>query len=292
MIRTIDQIRRHVSFRRYTEEDWLLVYNFVLEHHAVRLRRPRSPKEDEAAADFIRWASCLSGFGDGDLVRCGEVCGLYHERAGITPGCVELCTWSGDDGEVHIDMIEVSGPVCSLSWNEHKTYMSRLYSMGYRYVPSLGSIVKQVSPRPGMIFKYVSPLHGVTVAIVNDYTEHDANILVGVSKGVVIPGYTESKIDVDMIPLSKKDVDGFNNALYSSGYRFDTDSKTLERCAVRVSRGVKYWYVNDRLEVIADRDMRSVSDDKRHAKGNYFSSRSDALSFLEGVRSLLRRSEE
>lgn len=56
--------------------------------------------------------------------------------------------------------------------------------------------------------------------------------------------------------------------------------KRIEPLNMKVSKGDRYWYITDKMQVTSDVEKETVTSNKRYLAGNYFRREKDAIRIL------------
>ena len=94
--------------------------------------------------------------------------------------------------------------------------------------------------------------------------------------------------NLQILPIGTSGRSRFSEALRQQGLAWNGRLKELERLAMRVKRGGRYYYLDDTFEIRECRDNNRPSDRKRLECGNYFMERRDAELVCDCVRSAVR----
>lgn len=95
-------------------------------------------------------------------------------------------------------------------------------------------------------------------------------------------------IDIECTPFrpaTEKDIQRLHQATSNAGWSFNGRTNTFIKMPKRGHNNV-YWYMNDRFEIVLDKDNGSKKHTERYDAGNYFLDNTEALLFMKEVRNI------
>lgn len=95
-----------------------------------------------------------------------------------------------------------------------------------------------------------------------------------------------SKIEY-MRLATKEEQDKFFDVMKSKGFKWNKETKKVERLRWRAEEGENYYHLSTTIEVTHTTDDRYRVDNKHYASGNYFKTRSEAKEYAEKIQKLL-----
>lgn len=278
-MKTKEQVIRYLSRRSYPQEDWLIILQECREIYGSGVRKSLRPKSESTIKEFHKWLS--DGIGDGTIVRCGNITGLYCDNGDGTAKLIARYVVKEKIvvGDVPVDIKSVT----EVEKEEANKFYINLRKQGYQYNPTLATISERNVPRHCQIVKFL--YHGI---------KH-LGILLKVKAGIAdfacsyeYNGGLKSDLsydlfDLDFLNVTKDDKIKLKEILYDNNVSFDKKSLQLVHCRKRAEFGDYYWFITDIFSIKRVADKRGKSDEIRYDVGNYFLDYKRALDFRNEI---------
>lgn len=281
-MKNIEQTRRYLSQCLFSDEDWGKVLAFCKERYGGgNVHRPKRGTIAVTYDDFIEWHCNMPGYGD--VVEYGHMVGIVGK---CTKDKYALVAYTGLRGELIQKELEVSPDRLKIADMDKVVSFNQLMAeAGVCYSVKLGMIVPVSVPEDG---KFV-------MATINGKRLH------GIFKGVSGSNYlfhflenADGKISEVSQPIAKCSIElahkqeGLElfNIFTRLGVSWNPREKTFYEVPLRSPKGGRYWYLNDRFEILLARDFYTPVHNARYKSGNYFSSYQTSLVFLDALKDL------
>ena len=287
-MKTYDQIIRYTTHCKFSSEDWEKVRAFCHEYeNGGHIHKSKSTISESTYEEFIKWIE--NGFGSGDMVSYGNTMGIIGDN---TPDKTYLVAYCDYEGNLIVKDMEIFEPerLSHLSDERKLELKKKLFENNLDYTVKTSNIIPMYTPQKNLY--YVLGDRSSNDYGIGMYSESRDNKYI--FSAFLQNGKLEVKkeIDIDYTPLrpaSDKEIKRLHKALDKSGLVFN---EKIFEFIKRPERGDNnpYWYLNDRFQIVMDRDNGEKRHGERFEAGNYFLDNTEALFFMVEVKKL--RKEE
>lgn len=276
------QILRQLKELKFSQEDWEAVSVFLKE---IGVRGKRTAKRKAVAcsyAEFVEWYK--NGVASGDIIGCGKSAVIVSFAFKDT---VTYCGFFGLDKELCVVEQPVAANIRAchdLSQEDAERYRSAYLMSGYVVDEENGVLVVKPKPEAGRVYEFY----------------HDGKVFIGHLRKTR-HGYAMFKygcnedclinkcIDVEdhnvMRLIEGEELNGFVEMIRAKyGCSWDSVRRELMILPKRQDKGKPYFYITENFTVSGANDWRTSKTDRHYWAGNYFTTKEDAVSFLEGVK--------
>lgn len=284
-MKTKEQVLRYISQCEFSDEDWQKVLDYCREKYgggkAHRALKPL-PNSKSTYQSFLEWID--SGFGVGDVVRCGHTLGIV---GAYTTGCARLAAYLSLDGRFIDNTIEFSkDKIYKADESEVALVKRELILHSLEFSVSLSCCVKAYQPNGGD-FVRVTKGSVRTTAI---FRSNDGEVVYFYAyvDGDAIVKDKECRVeDISMSNPTKTDIQRILMVMAKNKLEWLPRKRML--CCIELSRALKggrYWYCTERFTICSDVDKYIKIHNERYKSGNYFVSYQEAILFLQKVHDL------
>lgn len=287
-MKTVDQIVRYVSDCQFSDKDWGQVLSYCRTYcKGNRLCRCKNPKADSTYQQFIDWIH--EGFGAGDYVSYGKTMGIVGKSLPIEgKEKVTLAAYCDYEGKLIIQDLEVvkldrlhhldkdrKEHLKQLIFDQ-RLYFNARYSMFDKlYIPKKYFHVviddpTKTTPDVGMYLESDNSNHHFLAYLSGDRLQMDC--------------WIDSKY-APLKPARDEDTKRLYAATSKAGLSYNERSHQFIKVSKKNKNNV-YWYLNDRFELVMDRDDGGVIHQKRWDAGNYILSQTEGILFMGEVKKL------
>ena len=283
-MKTLDQIYRYTYDCRFPEEDWQKILTYCRERFkGGKIHKAKYPKSDSTYKQFMNWID--NGFGSGDMVSYGKTMGIVSHS---TPESIHLAAYCDYDGNLIVkDMKILDASRLSLLDESRRIELNRLmFDKRLEFYVRRCEIGELYTPKK---YFYVAIDSGYNdLADVGMYLESDGckHHFLAFIKGNKLK--MDCWIDAEYTPLrpaEDSEIQRLHAAASKAGWSYN---ERLHQFVQIPSRGHDnaYWYLNDRFEIVMDRDDGSRKHTERFNAGNYFVDNTEAVMFMKNVRKI------
>lgn len=280
-MKTPDQIYRHISLCRFSDEDWRRVKAYCQENE-VRVRKAAFPITDSTYDQFIDWLG--NGFGSGDLVRYGNIVGILGDSV---PGLTFMPAFLDPEGKLSLRDLNVREPerLESLDEISSEEWRKQFFDSGHDYDIKSGAVLKIPKLKHGCFYKFsdCTPTN-FKMGMFDEYGEDEYKFLAYSDNGKI---HTDYSVPINNTPLrlaTERDIVRFNNQIDRASLIFNENTgKYMKRPPRNKSN---YWYVDDLFQVCVGKKSDKKIRLERWLVGNYFSDPLEANLFVEKLKKL------
>lgn len=276
MGKTIEQVARHLILRGYREDEWETIRNDFKERFGKMPKKSVKPKSMETLQDFWEWLDC--GFADGDIVRMGDYIGILADRGDR----YALAAIREGKGPIAVVDKYVDDELEAVTDEVAESFRKRLRMDGYDFRVSMSAVVPRV-----IVPAYTRVSYGDKCGIIGGYGEGTVTMLVEVEGNDMRLGVEYPVFNIDFRNAKALEIRRMDRVMVSHGLRYDAASRTLREAVSRVSKGEKFWYINENFGVSTAIERGTRKQDLRYRNGNYFLTISDALDFQKRLKELV-----
>lgn len=294
-MKTKKQIEHFLKQKKYKSEiDFEGISSYCKNKYGIKLSTPSSYPSSPDALDYATFANWYdNGFGAGDAVKWEDNIGLVQD--GDT-NKAKICLKIDRNGPIFDSFIV---PVEILSQadesalkrinevlNENgKEFGNPFFVITEKYIPGPNSLVcfhnhktdeegygvVRIIKQSGEIIMYCYVIKGKDVKYsMNEYLGMSNDFSFTPFKAA---DYQRKALDVELAKVGKT----WNHFL-----------KRVEPIDMKVPKGERYWYITDKMQVVAAIEKETVLSNKRYLVGNYFKQQEDAIRILEEMNEILR----
>lgn len=283
-MKTLNQIIRYTFQCRFPDEDWQKVLDYCRERFkGGKIHRSIKPISDSTYDQFIEWID--RGLGSGDLVSYGNTMGIVCSS---TPDKTFLAAYCDYEGNLIDRQMEVLNPerLRPLDDERSRVFRKLMIDNGLDYSTRSHITIPLYTPKEN--FYVIIGNNDYGTADVGMYLESDGykyKFAALVHKGELM---MDCWIDTDYTPLRKADapdVQRFHKAISKAGYTYNSRVKQFVKQPNIGSDNI-YYYLNDRFDIITEKDNGEDKHAERFAVGNYFLDYGEALMFMKEIRKM------
>ena len=283
-MKTYAQILRYTSQCSFPDEDWQKVKDFCLAiPNGGNIRKASNPIFDSSYDLFIDWFE--NGFGSGDLVSYGNTMGIVGDSF---PEKVYLVAYLDYEKRLVINNMDILEPhrLKCLDSEKSEEWKSIFYGSGFDYNVRESQVIKIKEPQKDLLYTLSEgPGNNLRMGRYLETKEDQYHFSAYLENGKI---FLDHWININFTPLKKsteKEISRFNNIIQRSGLIFDErQDKYIKKISEQERNN--YWYLNDRFEVVMDKDDGSIRHRKRKEVGNYFFDQLNAIRFMTAVQKL------
>lgn len=276
MEKTIEQVARHLILRGYREDEWETIRSGFREMFGKTPKKSARPKSMETLQEFRKWLD--SGFADGDIVRMGDYTGILADRGDR----YVLAAIREGEGPIAVVDKYVNGELEPVTDEIAESFRKRLRMDGYDFRVSMSAVVPRV-----IVPAYTRVSYGDKCGIIGGYGEGTVTMLVEVDGNDMRLDVEYPVFDVDFRNAKALEIRRMDRVMIAHGLKYDAASRTLKEAVSRVSKGDKFWYINENFGVSTAIEKGTRKQDLRYRNGNYFLTISEAIDFQKKLRELV-----
>lgn len=283
-MKTFNQIYRYTSDCCFPDEDWQRVLEYCRDHfEGGKIRKALAPKSNSTYEQFQDWIK--TGFGPGDMVSYGNTMGVVGSS---TPDGIVLAAYCDYEGNLIINDMEVLEPERLKPLEERrKVELKRLmFEKGVDFYVRDGKVDKLYTPEKYFYVTIENPdkdKPNIGMYLESDNSKHHFLAYLDGNKlrmdCWVDPKYTPLK------SATEADIKRLHTATSKAGWIYN------ERCHQFIKAPKKgqdniYWYLNDRFELVMDKDNGTKKHMQRLEAGNYILDYAEGVLFMKEVRKM------
>lgn len=282
-MKNLEQIKRYTQHYRFSDDDWQQVLEYCRKKFGGgKIHRALRPKLESTYSQFIDWI--CNGISAGDYVCYRDITGVVLS---ITPDKVVLAIYEINGQLVVGEMEIVDKCDIKLATQDKKQVLRRLmYENNFYFDFKCARLCKCTPPNKNLCVVYEnddSDIHGVGIFSKSGRNNY---YFAGFWDGNEF--YVDHKITIGCTPLFiadslKKSI--FKKAMKKAGYMYHPLSGQIKKEPKCGTNNV-YWYMNDRFEIVQDRDNGARKHISRFKSGNYFSDYTEALLFCRNIKKM------
>lgn len=283
-MKTLDQIYRYISDCRFPDEDWQKILTYCRRRYrGGKIHKALYPKSDSTFNHFRKWVN--DGFGAGDMVSYGKTMGVVGSS---TPSGITLAAYCDYEGNLIIRDMEVQDPERLLPLeNTRQVDLKRLiFEKGMAFYVRTGKFNKLYTPEKYFYVIIDNPRDeypGVGMYLESDKSKH--HFVAYLSKDKL---ELDCWINSDYTPLkpaTEADIKRLHSATSKAGWSYNERCHKFIKTPQRGQDNV-YWYLNDRFELVMDRDNGAKKHKERWDAGNYILDYTEGVLFMQEVRQM------
>lgn len=283
-MKTIDQIYRYTSDCQFSDEDWQQILDYCRKlYGGGKIHKAINPKAQSTYANFLSWLE--NGFGSGDMVQYGNTMGIVGYSL---PDKIILAAYCDYEGNLIINEMEVLEPerLITLDWDKRQHWKSLMFEADMDFSVRAGRTVTMYTPKKYFYVTLENEDGGESgVGMYLETANCQYHFLAFLSGEELKIDYW---IDCNYTPLrqaTEADIKRLHTATSNAGLsyneRFHKFVKTTKR-----GQNNMYWYLNDRFELVMDRDDGTKKHTDRLNAGNYILDYTEGLLFMKEVRQM------
>lgn len=284
-MKTLDQIIRYTYQCRFPDDDWKMVLAYCRERFkGERLRKSTSPISDSTYEQFIGWID--SGFGSGDFVGYGNTMGVIGDCTPKETTLIAYCDYEGGLITKEMKVKDVQR-LQRLDGERSRELKQKIYNRGFDISQRTAKMVELYTPKENSYVTFGDVEFGdfcVGIYLESKGCSHHFSALLDEKDKFQMDCW----VDIECTPFrpaTEKDIRRLHQAASSTGLSFNARTNSFIRMPKRGHDNV-YWYLNDRFEIVLDRDNGSNKHTERYEAGNYFIDNTEALLFMKEVRKI------
>lgn len=281
-MKTLNQICRYIYDCRFTDDDWKQVQAYCQEcFKGCKIRKSPNPKIESTYQQFCDWVE--TGWGSGDMVSYGKTMGVVGS---CTPEGTVLAGYCNLEGELIINEMKVLEPQRLQPLDDTRiTELKKLiYDKGLNFYVRYGKFDKLYTPKKYFYIIIENPDGGVPDVGMYLESDNSRHHFIAYLKGNRLK--MDCWIDADCTPLkpaTEADIKRLHSTTSRQGWFYN------ERCHkfLRVPKkrlDNSYYYLNDRFELVRDKDDGSKIHTLRYEAGNYILDYTEGLLFMKEVK--------
>ncbi len=280
-MKTLNQIYRYTTECRFPDEDWQEVLAYCRERFkGGKIHKSMNPVSTSTFQQFLSWID--NGYGAGDYVAYGNTMGIVKSS---TPSGVVLAAYCDYEGNLIVNNMPVLHPerLAPLDEERIRKFKRLMYDAGKEfyvrsnivselYTPKKYFYVtfddgQSIEPCVGMFLKSEDCKYYFVALLRNNKIELNA---------CVNSEYTPLK------QAEETDIKRLHQAASDAGLSYNERTHQFIKNQKRGGNNV-YHYLNEKFEIVSDRDNGSSKHTQRYEAGNYFVDYTEALMFQKDV---------
>ena len=283
-MKTLNQIYRYTSDCRFPDEDWQKVLAYCRKQFkGGKIHKALYPKADSTYRQFQDWIE--TGYGVGDMVIYGKTMGVVGSS---TPAGIVLAAYCDYEGNLIVNDMEVLEPqrLQPLELSRVAELKRLIFEQGLDFFVRSGKFDKIYTPKKffyTIIEDSNSDEPGVGMYLESDNSKH--HFLAYLSGGKL---QMDCWIDSDYTPLkpaTEADIKRLHSATSKAGWYYNERAHQFMQIPQKGKDNV-YWYLNDRFELVMDRDNGSKKHTERWDAGNYIVDFTEGLLFQKEIKKM------
>lgn len=280
-MKTLDQIIRYTTNCHFSNEDWEKIRVFCREYeNGGYIHKSKTTISESSYEEFIQWLN--NGFGSGDMVSYGNTMGIVGDSTPEKTYLIAYCDYEGNLIAKQMDVLEPER-LLPLSEDRKIELRKKLYNKGLDYIIKTSELVRMYTPQKKLYYTYKNNFTGQNgVGIYFESKDHKYIFSVYLENGVL---ELKKEIDINYTPLrpaQDKEIKRLHKALVKEGLVYNERVEDFIKAPVRGRNNV-YWYLNDRFQIVMDRDNGDKRHGARFESGNYFLDHMEANLFMSEV---------
>lgn len=289
-MKILNQIIRYTSHCRFSDEDWQKVLGYCRERFkGGKIHKAQKPISNSTYSQFLDWID--NGLGSGDMVSYGNTPGIIVSS---TPDKTFMTAYLDYEGNLMTQQMEVLNPERLIPLDDERSRQLRkaLIDNGLEYSTQSHGLVSLCTLKENLYVIIGDNDYGtadVGMYLESDGYKHKFAALVKDGKLMM-----DCWIDTDYTPLRRADdsaIQRFHKAISKAGYTYNARVKQFVK-QPNVGSDNVYYYLNDRFEIVMDKDNGGDVHAVRFAAGNYFIDFGEALLFMKEVRKMRGRDSD
>lgn len=283
-MKTLNQIIRYTFQCRFPDEDWQRVLSFCRERFkGGKVHKAIKPISNSTYDQFIDWID--NGFGSGDMVSYGNTMGIVCSS---TPDKIFITAYRDYDGNLIDGQMEILHPerLNRLDESGCRQLRKLLIDNKLDYSTQIHSLTSLYTPKENYYVIIGGSADGcsdVGMYLESDGYQHKFAALI--QNGEL---KMDCWIDTDYTPLRKagnKDIQRFHKAISKAGYTYNARVRQFIKQSKIGSDNI-YYYLNDRFEIVTEKDNGDNKHAVRFAVGNYFLDFGEAITFMKAIKKM------
>lgn len=283
-MKSLDQIIRYTSHCRFPDEDWQRVLDECRRvFGGGKIHRAQQPISTSTYGQFEEWLD--NGFGSGDMVAYGRMIGIVGSA---TPERTYLAAYTDFEGNLHAKNMDVMEPhrLRPLNDGERRELRRLMFEKGVDYSVRSGLVSKVYTPKENSYAVFGSDDKGnnnVGMYLGSEGCKYHFSAFV--QNGEILMDYWVDSDYAPLKPAGDSDIQRFHRILSKAGWSYNA---RVNKFVKQTKRGCSntYWYLNDRFQIVMDKDNGSERHDARFKAGNYFTDLAFALEFMKAVQKM------
>lgn len=280
-MKTLNQIYKYTSDCRFPDDDWKLVLSYCRERFkGGKIHKSIRPISNSTFDQFLNWID--NGIGAGDYVAYGKTMGIVKNS---TPEGVTLAAYCDYDGNLIINDMPVLNPerLTLLDDDRIDTFKRLMYDAGKEFYIRSGIVGQLYTPKK---YFYVTFEDGkCNESCVGMFLKSED------CKYYFVALLRDKKLELNTCieshytPLkqaNETDIKRLHQAAEKAGLSYNERTHQFVKTPKRVVNNV-YHYLNERFEIVSDRDNGSAKHTQRYEAGNYIVDYTEALLFQKDV---------
>lgn len=281
-MKTLNQIYRYTSDCRFPDEDWEKVLAYCRKRFkGGKIHKALYPKADSTYRQFRKWIE--SGLGAGDYVSYGNTMGIVGSS---TPSGIILAAYCDYEGNLIINDMKVLEPERLQLLEEPRlsAFKQLIFEKGLDFYVRNGKFDKLYTPEKyfyATIERPNSDEVGVGMYLESDNSNHHFLAYLCGDKLQM-----DCWINSDYTPLkpaTEADIKRLHAAASKDGWSYNERAHKFIKIPQKSTNNV-YWYLNDRFELVMDRDNGAKKHQERWNAGNYILDYTEGLLFMREVK--------
>lgn len=262
-MKTKEQVIRYISLRHYSNDDWELLAQYVKSHYDVaRVKKARRAKLDSTYQEFLDWED--KGLGECDMIATPDgLLGICHDTGS---GYILMATYYNQV----LNVRDTDFPVtwCRASEEQEAELRLKLRDELYACSQSLGVVYSIPEPPKGVVIKLSGEKK--RYGIIKSVKDKVVRFWALLEDDELILNAKMHQGDIIIDPLNATEREKFFVALESRAMYWDAEKSKLKSHIIRSGSGERYWYINEKFDIIESKDYRRRVDDIRYKSRNYF----------------------
>lgn len=302
MAKTDLQIQSFLVSNSYrSKTDWEMISAFCKDKAEFSIIAEFNPEDGITASDFIQWYE--SGFGAGDIVKTEDglvILGKTHFKCATIVGKFSDDKILTSHSQIASEGLKMASEEeihnCrGLLLQKRLQFCWKTYTLIEKHIPEVNErVIFHGKGTKGLgVVRSVNQLTGeVELYCYYNYTTKACGFSMH-EKGIVnLHDYMFEPMDNGDKRQSK--MNGIscqrrlNRELERYGRTWNQCRHRVEPISMKVDEGKRYWYINDKFQLVADTEKNNQTSTNRLLAGNYFSSHSMGLDVLGQIQEFIR----
>ena len=274
-----------------SETDWEIVQLFCQKHHIrVGTFRPTYNESGISSEQFLKWYN--DGFGCGDIAMLGATPVIISD-SGID--VARLCAEIAQEGPKLSSVTVNTSELKTLPYDKQIALNAQLSKQGWEYDrKKLGMVPKWIPAINDRVLYHNQNESGLGVVRSILPAENKVELYCYYSYTTKQCGYSMHELNActynefHFEPMTIVAQRRLNRELERYGKVWYDKLHRIEPVKTKVEVGQSYWYINDKMKVVQEKEKGTPTSQFRYIAGNYFQTHEAALEVLGHFSDYLR----
>lgn len=280
-MKTLNQIYRYTSDCRFPDDDWKEVLAYCRERFkGGKIHKSMKPISNSTFDQFLEWID--NGFGAGDYVAYGNTMGIVKNS---TPEGVTLAAYCDYEGNLIVNDMAILHPdrLSPLDESRIGVFKRLMFDSGKEFYVRSSLVDQLYTPKKYFYVTFEDGMSNDSCVGMYLKSEDCKYYFVALLKDNKLE--LNACVDSNYTPLkqaNEADIKRLHQAAEKAGLSYNERTHQFVKIPKRGGNNV-YHYLNERFEIVSDRDNGSAKHTQRYEAGNYIVDYTEALLFQKEV---------